>query len=615
MGRRFLLLACALALLTIPTFAASSSPWVEVRSHHFRVITDSGEKSGKEVAQRFEQMRGIFGGMFNKSTLNAPVPLDIVAFRSQDEFMRYVPQWKGKPVSLTGFFQGSEDRFFIGIDMSSNDPYGTVFHEYAHVLLHGNFPVMPLWFEEGFAEYFAAVKTDGEQAEFGDVPPQYASLLANSQWMPITQLFAVQHDSDTYNDSDRRSIFYAESWAAVHYLLTNNRLVDAFKYLHLAAIEHVPIPEAIQQAFGVDAATFEKNVRASIANPHITHEGLPELNDEPYLDKKLEEVDAQAILADMHVHSKDHAEQALGELQAILKTDPGNEVANRALGYWYLQHNQYDEAAKAIQKAQFVSQDNDIDPEAHYLAAYLMYLKAQKGGIAPAEAIYMQQQADRALQLDPALAGAYNLAAFALGVQNRYDLAVQAELKAIAHDPSAEIYQANLAHLYIKAERLDDAEAVLKRIQFSDDPKIRDTAERSLASLKLTREQVAEKRRLSAMGISDPTAPQWRVPPDMKKDAQPSEPEDTTEKPDTRKVLYFTGELESVDCSDQPAAVVTVRDGRRMMRLRTANYKKLIVMGADEFSCDWRHKKVLINYKASAKNDGDLVTLEVEPEK
>jgi hypothetical protein len=35
-------------------------------------------------------------------------------------------------------------------------------------------------------------------------------------------------------------------------------------------------------------------------------------------------------------------------------------------------------------------------------------------------------------------------------------------------------------------------------------------------------------------------------------------------------------------------------------------------MGADSFSCDWSHKKILVNYKPGGKSDGDLVTLEIE---
>ncbi len=604
MGRRFLPLLLGIVLVSLPSFASN---WVQVRSRHFRVVSDAGEGQARAVAQRFEQMRAIFGTMFHRNSLNSPVPLEIVAFRSQDEFMRYVPMWKGKPVSLTGFFQGSDDQNFIGIEMSSSDPFGTVCHEYVHLLLRENFPAMPLWFEEGFAEYFATLKVNRDQVELGAVPPQYASLLASTKWMPVTDLFSVQHDSDAYNDNDRRSIFYAESWLAVQYLIANNRLVDAFKYLHLNQIEGVPVADAMQQAFGMAPARFEKVLQDYLAShPVPSRMSMPELNDEPYTASGISDVNTAALLADMHVHSKDHVQESQQEFQAVLQKDPGNVIANRGLGYWYLSNGQYDQAARAFQKALTA---NDNDAQLHYLLAYLMNRKALKTGGAPDNAVVMRQELERAIQLDPSMADAHNLLAFALAADNKLDMAIQAEMKAIALNPSAETYQANLSHLYIKAERWDDAEAVLKRLQTAGDPKVRDNATQNLAALKKNQEMAAEQKRVRAAGIADPTAPQWKLPADMKEEAQPEETED---KLDTRKTLYMYAQLESVDCSQDPVAVLTVRKGPKLMKLRTGNYRKLVVMGADEFSCGWREKKVLVNYKPGGKSDGDVVTLEVE---
>ncbi len=36
----------------LPSVSAGESPWVEVRSPNFSVITDAGEKRGREVAMR-----------------------------------------------------------------------------------------------------------------------------------------------------------------------------------------------------------------------------------------------------------------------------------------------------------------------------------------------------------------------------------------------------------------------------------------------------------------------------------------------------------------------------------------------------------------------------------
>jgi len=64
-------LLSTLFLVGIPLFVAFCNPpsafagelqWMEIRSPHFSVVTDAGEKRGREVAMRFEQMRAVFGG-------------------------------------------------------------------------------------------------------------------------------------------------------------------------------------------------------------------------------------------------------------------------------------------------------------------------------------------------------------------------------------------------------------------------------------------------------------------------------------------------------------------------------------------------------------------------
>ncbi|MGB9083959.1 MAG: hypothetical protein WCC46_04995, partial [Terriglobales bacterium] len=44
-----------------PALAKDEPKWVEVHSTHFTVLTDAGEKRGREVALRMEQMRAVFG--------------------------------------------------------------------------------------------------------------------------------------------------------------------------------------------------------------------------------------------------------------------------------------------------------------------------------------------------------------------------------------------------------------------------------------------------------------------------------------------------------------------------------------------------------------------------
>ncbi len=60
---------------------AGDSQWVEVRSPNFSVITDAGEKRGRDVALHFEQMRSVFGSLLTKANVNLSVSDVRVAHR------------------------------------------------------------------------------------------------------------------------------------------------------------------------------------------------------------------------------------------------------------------------------------------------------------------------------------------------------------------------------------------------------------------------------------------------------------------------------------------------------------------------------------------------------
>src|ERR1700693_4471372 len=138
---------------------------------HFSVVTDAGEKRGREVAMRFEQMRAVFGTLMTKAKVNLPVPLQIVAFRNTKEMRQVAPLWKGKPTELAGLFQGGADRSFIMLDMSVDNPWTVVFHEYAHQLMNGTMKAaLDPWFQEGFAEYFSSIEVDSKEARVGKIP-------------------------------------------------------------------------------------------------------------------------------------------------------------------------------------------------------------------------------------------------------------------------------------------------------------------------------------------------------------------------------------------------------------------------------------------------------------
>src|SRR5690349_11037134 len=117
--RRIALASCFL-ILTVCAPLMAEQQWTEVRSPNFDIITDAGEKRGREAALRFEQVRTAFGHIFLNVKLDTPVPLQIIAFGSNGQLRHFAGLWHGKPIDVAGFYVNGEDRQFIALDSSSS---------------------------------------------------------------------------------------------------------------------------------------------------------------------------------------------------------------------------------------------------------------------------------------------------------------------------------------------------------------------------------------------------------------------------------------------------------------------------------------------------------------
>ena len=119
-----------ISLLT-PRLRGGASPWLEVHSAHFTVITDAGEKKGREVALRFEQMRAVFATLMGKEHLNQSVPLTILAFNNDKPYYQAAPLHQGQPIDVPGFFLAGDDQDFIVLNLSEEEPWRAVAHDFA----------------------------------------------------------------------------------------------------------------------------------------------------------------------------------------------------------------------------------------------------------------------------------------------------------------------------------------------------------------------------------------------------------------------------------------------------------------------------------------------------
>lgn len=607
---RFLKLCFALGCLALwsrQSFAGDPQ-WVEIRSPNFSVITDAGDRRGRDVALHFEQMRSVFGKLMTKANVNLPVPLQIVALRSTKEIRQISPIFNGKPTELAGLFQGGDDRSFIMLDMSVTNPWSVVFHEYAHQLMNGNLSAQTdPWFEEGFAEYFSSIEVDNKEARVGKIPEDTYRVLQQMGMMHVIDLFRVRQYSKTYNESgDHRNVFYAESSLLVHYVYDNQLLLKVADYFDAAINQKKPVDQAMQQAFGMTPEQFDKALRNYLQSGRFKYYPIKtpaEIVAAQFTQTPVTLADAHAVLADIDAHSLDHHDRALGEFQEVLQMDPNNASALRGMGYAYLQRQDLDHAREYFRQA---AERDSKDPRVHYYNALLM--NRAGGQMDGSKSETMKKELETAIALDPQLADAYSLLGYAQAFSGEPEKGLATMKKAVELSPRNETYQINLASIYMANRKMDEAIALLRGLAGSGNPEVANRANAALAQAEDFKERIKsfptqiDSRKENIEAEHETTdATEGKIQAEtLVEPPTPSTP-----------VRFLKGKLSGVDCSAAPQALLSVISGGRSLKLHIRDSKHVVLIGADEFSCDWRNKNVSLNYRERQDGEGEVVSLEV----
>jgi len=649
------LASAALVLLTtllLPSnLKAAELQWQQFRSAHFTLVTDAGEKKGREIILRFEQMRAVFSQLLSRNKPKMPVPLTIYALKDDKRFFQMAPLRNGQPISVPGFFVPGEDHQFIVLNAFEEEPWRAIQHQFAHLMLNYNYPPTQPWFDEGFAEYFASMRLDNKQFEIGNdpeltsnytedllgnqteahnPPKSLTELLGGWVWLSLPDLFTMKHDTSSHQEGSHRTLFYAQSWMVMHYLINKEKLPETGTYFGLVETQHVPVEEAIQQAYGMSAAQLDKAVKdyfhslsqlkqdadaarrpdAAPNRPQIYHFPAPIGPDELAAEMKIvPQADAEAQLAEVMVRIPERREQGLKEIDRIRQlTDKNgqlvdNEIAHRALAWVHLEKKEFPEAAEELGKAAA------LDPRDVWNRYYLSLVKYKT-----AQARHEEMQGLPNMMIDlrvaidwyPDFAEAFNMLAMARIEGGGTASALESIKQAIALSPRNEQYVLNLGQIQEAAKKWDAAQEIFERLKSSSNPLIASAARKQLDELPTVRKYGVSP---SAPKRVTQSSPFDELEQEAQKRAQEQEHDPTV--PDKRPTQFAKGVLVSVDCSRAPAAVLTVNTGRPL-KLRVADYKSLLLMGEDQFSCDWRNRKVAVNYKAGPGGEGDLVSLEIQ---
>src|SRR5579864_6098283 len=386
--------------------AAADKGWIEVRSPHFRVLSDGGEKDARRVVREFEQIRAVFAMTFPALRLDSGAPLLVLAPRDELSMKALLPRmWKQKGAKPAGLFSHGWEKQFavVRLDEMSPEAYEVVYHEYAHTLLHLNLRWLPVWLDEGLAEFYAGTRFEQNKLYIGAPVPR-AIELRFKPLIPIGTLIAVTQASPYYHDEDKVQMFYAESWALTHFLMFSPAMDQGKRFRQFITLldQGVEQKKAFQDAIG-DFKLIDKDLVDYTRRFTIQAMGVknpPNFSEKDFTFRQLTAAETQAELGAFHLWDHDLGAARAPILQA-LSQDPNLALAHEDMGFLDFADGKDEEAAHEFDQA------FHVDGKLYLSAYYHAMLSSGAHPDATAEQAAFHDAMLKVLDINPQFAPAY----------------------------------------------------------------------------------------------------------------------------------------------------------------------------------------------------------------
>ena len=457
---------CLLPLFAVALALARDKPqnWIEVRSPHFVLVSNAGEKQVRHVAGQFERMRLAFHATFPSLRVDPGSPIVVLAVRDRNDFRTLEPQdYLGKGnLQVAGLFLPALDKNYVlmRLDAQEEHPYAVIYHEYTHLLL-SKVENLPLWLNEGLAEFFQNTEIRENEVRLGEADPANVQLLRQNHLLPLATLFNVGRSSPYYHEENKGSIFYAESWALTHYLFIKDlqKKSDGLAGYVALLSQEVDSVTAASRAFG-DLTQLQKSLERYIGEGSFRYLKVPsstQVDESAFQTRAIPETQANAVRAEFLAYDKRTAD-ARALLDAILHEDPNNISAHETMGFLAFRDGHLDEASKWYRETMKLDSQNFL--AYYYLAAIAM----QGGSLDSARAEQVESSLRGAIRLNPNFAPSYDrLAVFYAMRQRNLNEAHMLSLKAIQLDPTNLAYRLDLANILLAMGRGKDAVPLIQR--------------------------------------------------------------------------------------------------------------------------------------------------------
>lgn len=288
---------------------------MRLESPNFELYSDQSEWESRLILHDLEVLRAVFFDQMEMVEKNR-VEVTIYAFSRSSEYQFYTRASIDDKKETAGIYLSRPDRAVIVLRPVDNREQArrVVFHEYVHHLFRAVGEEPPLWFNEGLAELLGGIQIDRKTVTIGHPLDDRLAGLQRSDLLPLETLFEVGHDSQYYNSNDHAGLFYAQSWALLHYWKFGKSKITAESVNRFMAVagreklmRQTNMPSLFQECFGMNYEAMEKQLKRYVRRGRYTYGKvpMPDVPDrETYPLAAVSEADMRIRLAELAVRMR-----------------------------------------------------------------------------------------------------------------------------------------------------------------------------------------------------------------------------------------------------------------------------------------------------------------------
>jgi hypothetical protein len=214
------------------TSRVAQCDWVDVRrAGQFRIHAEFKLDRYANLIESIEKQRSDIAATLGLKPNDKPIV--VCLFANYTAYSRYVAEHAPAAARRRAVFVQDEDTGYVYVYRQRKFETD-LRHELTHAIVHSMLPFIPLWLDEGLAEYF---EVPSQKRASGNPHQLKMKLASRLGWKPNLTRLENRDEVSEFSAAN-----YRESWAWVHFLLHSSDESNKLLRGYLATIQNEQLP-------------------------------------------------------------------------------------------------------------------------------------------------------------------------------------------------------------------------------------------------------------------------------------------------------------------------------------------------------------------------------------